>query len=75
MLSMSKRSEKSRRSNVKNDRPSTAVEEFDLDRLRYFMSLSTEEKLNHLEQLNAFFAATMPEQSKAIWERLRAEGF
>ena len=58
----------------KNDSKKTA-DEFDTDRLRYFMSLSAEEKLKHLEQLNSLLDALMPESSKRIWEKLKAEGF
>ncbi len=49
--------------------------EFDLELMKYFMSLSLEEKLNYLEQLNQFLDRTMPQSSKDIWEKLKTEGF
>ena len=49
-------------------------DEFDIDRLRYFMSLSVEEKLKHLEQVNELTQTLMPEENRKIWERLKEEG-
>ncbi|MBF0238496.1 MAG: hypothetical protein HQM12_12390 [SAR324 cluster bacterium] len=53
----------------------TDYDEFDIDRMRYFMSLSFEEKLRHLEQLNLLTRTLMPESSQRIWEQLQKDGF
>ncbi len=49
--------------------------EFDVEQMKTYMSLSVEEKLKHLEQLNQFTQALMPESNQRIWEQLKREGF
>lgn len=49
--------------------------DFDVEQMRYFMSLSVEEKLKHLEQLNQFTHTLKPESGKKVWEQLQKEGF
>jgi hypothetical protein len=39
------------------------------------MSLTAEEKLRHLEELNEFLAAAMPESSKRAWQQLKKLGW
>jgi len=49
-------------------------DDLDVERIKYFMNLSTEEKLDCLEQLNEFLREAMPEESKKIWEELKRQG-
>ena len=56
-------------------KPDRTDEEWDLERLQYFMFLSAEEKLHYLEQLNTFLYHAMPPANREIWERLKQEGF
>lgn len=50
-------------------------DEFNMEQMKYFISLSLKDKLNHLEQLNQFCNKLMPESSKQNWEKLQNEGF
>lgn len=50
-------------------------EERDVEQLKAFMALSAEEKLQHLEQLNAFLQQAMPVKCKEAWEKLKQQGF
>ncbi len=50
-------------------------DDLDVERLQYFMNLSTEEKLDSLEALNEFLNEAMPEENKKIWEQLKQQGF
>ena len=55
--------------------PKYSEEEWDTERLKYFISLSVEEKLHYLEQLNTFLHQVMPPTSQEIWQKLKQEGF
>lgn len=50
-------------------------EEFDLERIKHFISLPVRKKLQYIEDLQGFLQRTMPERSKKIWEKLKKEGF
>ena len=50
-------------------------EEIDIEQIKAFMALSAEEKLRRLEELNDFYQQTMPQKSKAVWEKLKEQGF
>ncbi len=50
-------------------------EERDVEQLKAFMALSAEEKLQHLEQLNAFLQQAMPVKCIEAWEKLKQQGF
>ena len=50
-------------------------DEIDIEQIKAFMKLSAEEKLRRLEELNAFYQQAMPEKSKAVWEKLKKQGF
>ena len=43
-------------------------EYFNIDDLKRYMSLSAEEKLRYLQEINAFFHEFMPSESKRVWE-------
>jgi hypothetical protein len=60
---------------MKNEIQEGAQEEFDVESIKQFMKLSAEEKLNSLEQLNAFLQEAMPQSSKDVWERLKELNF
>lgn len=49
----------------------TQQPEFDVEHLKTYMALSPEQKLAYLEELNRFLDIAMPDESKAIWQRLR----
>lgn len=49
--------------------------EFDEDQLRRYMSLSPEEKLRGLEEMNAFLAAFTPPKAKKMQEELKKRGW
>ena len=59
----------------KAEKKSPPISPEEEERLRYFMSLSVEEKLHHLEELNAFFNKMMPAKNKEIAQQLRDMGF
>ena len=48
---------------------------FDIEDLKRYMSLSVEEKLNYLEEINSFLAEVMPIKSKKAWEELKKIGW
>ncbi|HLC15339.1 MAG TPA: hypothetical protein VJL89_03835 [Thermodesulfovibrionia bacterium] len=50
-------------------------EEIDIEQIKAFMALSAEEKLRRLEELNYFYQQAMPQKSKAVWEKLKEQGF
>jgi len=50
-------------------------EEIDIEQIKAFMALSAEEKLRRLEELNDFYQQVMPQKSKAVWEKLKEQGF
>ena len=49
-------------------------EYFDVKDLKRYMSLSVEEKLNYLEEINNFLVEVMPMKSKKAWEELKKAG-
>ena len=49
--------------------------EFDEDRMKLYMSLSAEQKLNHLEELNTFLEAITPKRAKRMWKLLKEKGW
>ena len=50
-------------------------EYFDIEDLKRYMSLSVEEKLNYLEEINRFLIEAMPAESKKAWEELKRQGW
>jgi hypothetical protein len=50
-------------------------EYFNIEDLKRYMSLSVEEKLAHLEQMNRFLMEAMPAESKKAWEELKKRGY
>lgn len=48
---------------------------FDQERLKLFISLSPEEKLNHLESMNELIEKITPKRSKKIWAELKKKGW
>lgn len=50
-------------------------EYFDIEDLKRYMSLSVEEKLNYLEEINSFLAKVMHMKSKKAWEELKKIGW
>ncbi|MBF0290141.1 MAG: hypothetical protein HQM14_20180 [SAR324 cluster bacterium] len=50
-------------------------EDGEMERLKGFIALSAEEKLQHLAQLNVFLHQAMPAKSKEVWEKLKQNGF
>ena len=50
-------------------------ENFDVEDLKRYMSLSVEEKLNYLQEINSFFMETMSSESKKAWEELKKKGW
>ena len=53
-----------------------AVEEyFDVEDLKRYMSLSVEEKLIYLQEINSFLMETMSSESKKAWEELKKSGW
>jgi len=50
-------------------------EDFDMEDIKRYMSLSVEKKLNYLEEMNNFFMEAMPQESKDAWERLKQSGW
>ena len=48
---------------------------FDVEDLKRYMSLSAEEKLVYLEEINSFLMEAMPDKSKKAWEELKKNGW
>lgn len=44
---------------------------FDVEDLKRYMSLSVEEKLVYLPEINSFLIEAMPAESKNAWEELK----
>jgi hypothetical protein len=57
------------------DTEKASEEDFNLDDLKRYMSLSAEEKLNYLEAMNIFLMESMPDESKKAWEELKKRGW
>ena len=49
--------------------------EFDEDRMKLYMSLSAEEKLRHLEALNALSAAFTTPRGRKAWQEMKKRGW
>ena len=49
--------------------------EFDIERIKIYMSQTTEAKLRYLEEANAFFESIKDEKAKEINEELKDKGF
>lgn len=60
---------------MKKNRKKEVDEEINIERIKYFMTLSAEEKLKYLNDLNSFLQRAMPEKNKEIWESLKKQGF
>ncbi len=52
-----------------------ANEYVDVEDLKRYMSLSVEEKLNYLEEMNSFLKEAMPVENKRAWEELKKMGW
>ena len=50
-------------------------EEFDVEQMKCYMSLSVKEKLDHLEKLLKFLQKITPEKSRQLAEKLKKEKF
>ncbi|MBW2609922.1 MAG: hypothetical protein JRC68_06225 [Deltaproteobacteria bacterium] len=48
---------------------------FDVEDLKRYMSLSVEEKLVYLQEINSFLMEAMPDGSKKAWEELKKNGW
>ncbi len=48
---------------------------FNIEDLKAYMSLSVEEKLIYLQEINSFLAKVMPDDNKKIWEKLKQKGW
>ncbi len=48
---------------------------FNIEDLKAYMSLSVEDKLIYLQELNSFLSEVVPNESKKAWERLKEEGW
>ena len=48
---------------------------FDVEDLKRYMSLSVEEKLVYLQEINSFLMEAMPDESKKAWEELKKNGW
>ena len=48
---------------------------FNIEDLKAYMSLSVEEKLIYLQELNSFLSEVVPNESKKAWEQLKEEGW
>ena len=48
---------------------------FNIEDLKVYMSLSVEDKLIYLQELNIFLSEVVPNESKKAWERLKEEGW
>jgi hypothetical protein len=49
--------------------------EFDLDRMRFYMSLPAEKKFEYLEEANKFFAKFRNKETERIGKILKQKGF
>lgn len=49
--------------------------EFDIERIKIYMSLPTEAKLRYLEEANAFFESIKDEKVKEMSKKLKKKGF
>ncbi len=58
---------------MENKKPLT--EEFDLTDIQFFMNLTSEEKLNYLENLIKSLDDITPPEAKKMQEKLRDSGF
>ena len=52
-----------------------ADEYVDVEDLKRYMSLSVEEKLTYLEEMNSLLSEAMPPESKKAWEELKKRGW
>lgn len=52
-----------------------AEKEFDIERIKIYMSQPTEAKLRYLEEANAFFESTKDEKAKEMSRKLKEKGF
>jgi hypothetical protein len=52
-----------------------ASKEFDMERIKIYMSQSTEKKLRYLDEANAFFERTKDEKAKKMSIKLKKKGF
>lgn len=50
-------------------------EEFDIEDLRYYKTLSPKEKLDYLEEMNQFLQKITPAKAVKINEKLEEEGY
>ena len=50
-------------------------EELEMDRIKKFIAMTPERKMECLEEMNKFLNALMPLKSKKIAEKLREEGY
>ncbi len=50
-------------------------DEFDQERIKIYMSQTTESKLRHLEETKIFFDRIKDDKTKKINEKLKAQGF
>ena len=58
------------------DKHEEKVDEYiDIEDLKRYMSLSVEEKLIYLEEMNRFLTEAMPAKSKKAWEALKRQGW
>lgn len=48
---------------------------FNIEDLKAYMSLSVEEKLIYLQEINSLLAKVMPDDNKKIWEKLKQKGW
>ena len=48
---------------------------FNIEDLKAYMSLSVEDKLIYLQELNSFLAEIVPDENKKAWEKLKQEGW
>lgn len=48
---------------------------FDFNDLLISLSMTPQQRMSQLEQLNAFLDRAMPKESKEMWKKLKAEGF
>ena len=48
---------------------------FNIEDLKAYMSLSVEEKLIYLQEINSFLAKVMPDDNKKVWEKLKQKGW
>jgi len=58
-----------------NDNKNSDDDYFDTEAIIRYMSLSVEEKLIYLEEINSFLTEAMPEKSKRAWKELKKNGW